>query len=430
MKVAAFLPVKGTSSRVQNKNVALLDGKPLFLHTLEKLLECAFIDDVYLDTESDSIIKMADHLGCRVLKRDPELANNKTDGNRLFMNEVNQVDADIYLQILCTSPFIDKETIKKGIDAVASGEFDSAVLVNKQKQYTWRNGAPTYDLNNIPNSVDLEDTIIETMGLYVMRKESALATKRRIGNSAFLIEATPLEAIDVNWPEDFKLANLIAAGLREKDRMLLENIKGQLNSSMLSDILDDLGVSAVVNGLKPNFEGAKVFGRAKTLKIRALEEGEDFRGIYDALQSYHTIVPNDVIVVENEINDFAYFGELNANLAIRAGASGAIVGGMTRDSTDVVNLGFPVFAEGNKCRDVRGRATLESINKPVVIHGIRIYPGDLVFADCEGVVVIPRRLEDKVLELAFSVVRKEKSVLLDIASGVAVDQLVRRNGEF
>lgn len=430
MKVAAFLPVKGTSSRVENKNIALLDGKPLFLHTLEKLLECSFIDDVYLDTESDAIISMADHLGCRVLKRDPALANNKTDGNRLFMNEVKQVDADIYLQILCTSPFIDKKTIQKSIEAVDSGNFDSAVLVNRQKQYTWRNGVPVYDLNNIPNSVDLEDTIIETMGLYVMRREAAFSTNRRIGERPCLIEATPLEAIDVNWPDDFKLANLIAAGVREKDRILLENIKGQLNSSMLSDILDDLGVSAVVNGLKPNFDGAKIFGRAKTLKIRALNEGEDFRGIYDALQSYHTIVPNDVIVVENEINDFAYFGELNANLAIRAGASGAIVGGMTRDSADVVKLGLPVFAEGNKCRDVRGRATLDSINKPVAIHGVEINPGDLVFADCEGVVVIPRKLEDKVLELAFSVARKEKSVLLDIAGGIGVDQLVNRNGEF
>lgn len=103
---------------------------------------------------------------------------------------------------------------------------------------------------------------------------------------------------------------------------------------------------------------------------------------------------------------------------------------MTRDSADVVQLGFPVFAEGTKCRDVRGRATLDCINKPVTLHGVTVYPGDLVFADSEGIVVIPRNLEKKVLEAAFVVVKKEKSLLLDIANGVDVDQLVSRNGEF
>ena len=53
MKIVAFLPVTGTSSRIENKNIKLLDGKPLFLHTLEKLSSCSFIDEVYLDSESE-----------------------------------------------------------------------------------------------------------------------------------------------------------------------------------------------------------------------------------------------------------------------------------------------------------------------------------------------------------------------------------------
>ena len=115
MKVVAFLPAKGSSERVESKNVRLLDGKPLFLHTLEKLLGCDFIDEVYLDTESDEIIDYAGETKCKVLKRDPELANNKTDGNKLFYNEVRQVKADIYIQILGTSPFIREETIRQGV---------------------------------------------------------------------------------------------------------------------------------------------------------------------------------------------------------------------------------------------------------------------------------------------------------------------------
>lgn len=431
MKVVAFLPVKGTSSRISNKNMSLLDGKPLFLHTLEKLVDCDFLDAVYLDTESDDVISLASYIeGVSVLRRDPELANNKTDGNKLFMNEVNHVEADVYIQILCTSPFITKETIQEGVNQVLSGAYDSAVLIKKDKQYTWSDSKPNYDMENIPNSVDLPDTLIETMGLYVVSAAAAKKLQRRIGEKPFMLEATPVEAIDVNWPEDFKLANLIAAGLREKDRVLLENLKNQLTSSMLSDLLDDFGCDTVINGLTPNLDDAKIFGRAKTLKLRKLKEGEDFRGIYKALSSYNTIIPNDIIVVENEIEDFAYFGELNANLSIRSGATGAIIGGVTRDSADVKRLGFPVFSKGFKCRDVRGRATMESMNQPIQIEGVKIRPGDLIFADKEGMVVIPKSIEKKLIEKAIEVCVKEKRVLLDIANGIGVDALVERNGEF
>ena len=61
MKVVAFLPAKGTSERIESKNMKLLNGKPLFLHTLEKLVECDFIDEVYLDSESDEILNYANY---------------------------------------------------------------------------------------------------------------------------------------------------------------------------------------------------------------------------------------------------------------------------------------------------------------------------------------------------------------------------------
>jgi regulator of RNase E activity RraA/CMP-N-acetylneuraminic acid synthetase len=430
MKVIAFLPAKGSSSRIPNKNLQLLDGKPLFLHTLEKLALCDFIDEVYLDTECRIVSEMASELNCPILKRSPDLATNKTDGNRLFMNEVESVEADIYIQILCTSPFIDPETIRKGIEKVASGEFDSAVLVRRDKQYQWDNNGPAYDINNIPNSVDLPDTVIETMGLYIVSAEAANKTQRRIGDKPYQLEASPIEAIDVNWPEDFELANLIAAGLREKDRKLLSNIKTHITSSILSDILDDLGVNGVLKGFKGNIDGVAAIGRAKTLKIRKLEPDEDYKGIYKALKSYESIVPNDIIVVENEVSDCAYFGELNANLAIRSGASAAIIGGATRDTREVFDLGFPVFSKGQTCQDVRRRATMESINKTIELDGVKISPNDLVYADQDGVVIVPRKYEKEVIKRVFEIASNEKSILVDIAKGVDVESLTEQHGFF
>lgn len=431
MKVVAFLPAKGTSSRIENKNIKLLDGKPLFLHTLEKLNLCDFIDEVYLDSESEEIFSLAENENCYFLKRDPLLATNKTDGNSLFYNEARQVEADIYIQILGTSPFIKKETIKKGIEILKTqNEYDSVVLVKKEKLYTWNEQTANYNLEHIPNSVDLPDTIIETMGLYITRKNVALKMKKRIGKNPYLLEASTIEAVDVNYPDEFELANFIAAGMREKERQLFKNLAYKLTSSMLSDIMDDLGCDTTITTLSLNLRNKKLLGRAKTLKIRELNENEDFRGIYDALDSYKTIVPNDIIIVENECSDFAYFGEMNANLAIRSGAIGAIIGGKTRDTKEVADLDFPVFSTGAKCKDVRKRATLESINKKINLYGVEVYPNDLIFADNDGIVVIPKKYEEEVIQKAFETINKEKNILSDIMNGKSISDILKNNGEF
>lgn len=431
MKIVAFLPVKGTSSRIENKNIKLLDGKPLFLHTLEKLSSCSFIDEVYLDSESEKIFSLAENVNCNFLKRDPLLATNDTDGHSLFYNEAKKVEADIYIQILGTSPFIRKETIQKGIEVLKTqNKYDSVILVKKEKLYTWNEQTANYNLEHIPNSVDLPDTIIETMGLYITRKSVALNMKKRIGKKPYLLEASSIEAIDVNYPDEFELANFIAAGMREKERQLFKNLAYKLTSSMLSDIMDELGFDATITSLSLNLKNKKLLGRAKTLKIRELNENEDFRGIYDALESYKTIVPNDIIIVENECNDFAYFGEMNANLAIRSGAIGAIIGGKTRDTKEVADLDFPVFSKGAKCKDVRKRATLESINKKINLYGVEIYPNDLVFADNDGIVIIPKKYEEKVIQKAFETINKEKNILLDIMNDKSIDDILADNGDF
>lgn len=432
MKIIAFLPAKGSSDRVPSKNLKLLDGKPLFLHTLEKLVECDFIDEVYLDTESDEVIEHASEVDCKILKRDPELATNKTDGNTLFYNEVLSAEADIYIQILGTSPFINIETIRKGINAIKDTEnYDSAVLVKNEKQYTWTNDGPTYSIESIPNSVDLQNTVIETMGLYIVKSEAAKRTMRRIGDKPYLLEASPLDALDVNWPEDFELANLVAAGLREKERKLFDNLKNLMTSCLLSDLLDDFGFkNQVISGYIPNFKEHSILGRAKTLKLRKLKEGEDFKGIYNALYSYETIIPGDFIVVENEIPEYAYFGELNANLAIRSGAVGALIAGKTRDELEVKSTGFTVFSAGSNCQDVRGRATTESVNKRITIKSVSVSPGDLIYGDSEGVIVIPKSVEKQVIKEVVKRGHSEGMILSDISNGIAVGELTRLYGFF
>lgn len=431
MKVVAFVPAKGSSERVANKNARLLDGRPLVVHTLEKLLKCRTLDEVYLDTESDEIAALAKHLPVKIMKRSRFLASNGTDGHALFMNEVQHVEADLYVQALCTAPFVRPETVDRAVDLLRrDGQHDSVALVRKEKQYLWNDGAPAYGYGRIPNSVDLPPAVIEAMSLYVVRRQTALDTNRRFGHRVCLLDAAPVETIDVNTPEEFELAEFIASGQRERERIVLRTLRTELSSPVLSDILDSLGVEGAVGGLRPLTPDTRILGRARTLKLRALREGEDFRGIYHALASYERIVANDVIVVENGVPEFAYFGDLNARLAIRSGAVGAIIDGVTRDSHNLRNLGFPVFARGTFCVDVRNRATVEDMECPVTIGGRPVQPGDLIFADADGVVVIPKKLERQVLDLAMDTVSKETRISRDIALNVPASRILASSGAF
>lgn len=432
MKVVAFLPAKGSSERIESKNLKLLDGKPLFLHTLEKLVSCDFIDEVYLDSESDTVLEYAPYLNYIPLKRKAELANNKTDGHQMFYNEVKQVEADIYIQILGTSPFISIDTIKKGVEILKnSDEYDSAVLVKREKQYTWSDIGPNYDINHIPNSKDLDDTIIETMGLYIVKSEVAHRIQKRIGERPFLIEAKAIEAVDVNYPDDFELAETIARGIKSKEVKYFDVLSNHLSSCMLSDILWDMEIrNTVVTGLKLNIPNKKILGRANTLKLRKLRDGEDFNGIYKGLETYKEMQIGDIIVVENECQDRAYFGDLNCNLAIRAGAIGTIVDGVTRDVNKVSELDYPIFADGYCCADVRGLATVEDHNKAIEIRGVRVCPGDLVFADINGVVVIPRGCEHSVLKKALETIQTERNVVDKILLKTDAYEIYKEEGAF
>lgn len=438
MKVYAFVPAKGTSERVENKNMRFLDGERLYIRALKKLLECKKIDKVFLDTESQEMYDLANYLPIEFMKRDPNLANNKTDGHKMFLNEVNSYpDADIYVQLLCTSPFIEPETIDNAIVKLQkSKNYDSAILMKRDKFYMWQDGQPLYDINHIPNSKDLPYTEIESMGLYICRKNTALKLQRRYGDKPLMIYAKPHEAIDVNTPKDLEFAETFAYGQRNKENQNLNLIKHFLSSPALSDLLDDMYLEkhekcgCVINGWQCNMENTKLLGRANTLKLRALKPGEDFHGIYDALQSYEGIAQNDIIVVENECSDYAYFGDLNARLAIRSGASGAIIDGATRDKRQTELLGFPVLARKYNAADVRRRATVEYINKPIKINNQTINPGDLIFVDENAVVVIYKKYEQEIINKVLQTFKNEKNIINDILDRKNVFQITKERGAF
>jgi len=219
LHVVAFVPAKGTSTRVTAKNIRQLGNKPLYLHVLDTLLACYTIQEVYLDSESQEIFNFAIGRKHKEMHRPKTLASNKTDGNKLLMYEARQVpDADIYVQALPTGPFLSRNTIDELVfNLIVRKEYDSSFAARREKMYLWNvDGTPqNYDPSNIPNSIDLPATVIETMNLYAVRREALLNGKSRIGKHPYIFQIPLVESIDINTEEDFSFAEIVMRGLQQ-----------------------------------------------------------------------------------------------------------------------------------------------------------------------------------------------------------------------
>lgn len=436
MKVAAFVPAKGCSSRIHNKNKTILDGEYLFKRKLKQLLNCKEIDEVWIDSESEEIHDLCKDLPVKHYYRPNQFSSNSTDGHQLFANEASVTDAQIIVQALCTAPFLDSCSIDKAIKKIKhSKDFTSLIAVKKEVQYEWASGKPCYGYDKIPNSSDLDPKVIETMSLYIVKKNKEPITKR-FTDKVLLHELSTLEAIDVNYPSDLDHARYICAGQRSKKVQRLKILSKILTSPLLSDICKENKIDHFLSSEIKSLNGGGFLGYAKTLKLKALPDKHKdpnenhWEGIFSALNTYDFVEHGDVIVVSNDVKNKAYFGDLNATFAYRNGAVGVVVDGQTRDVDRVTQIGLPVFARGRQPDDIRYEGTFESMNNPIYINGILIRNNDMIFADADGVICIPQEKWEYVLGISKTSLEKEVKIKLEAAFGASPKDVLNNVGTF
>src|ERR1700747_675392 len=193
------------------------------------------------------------------------------------------------------------------------------------------------------------------------------------------------------------------------DAAYLDRIAEHLYSSVLADILDDLGYrqQALDHEVRPLYDGAKVAGRAATMLAVEVSKLPD--NPYDNLMELlDGIVPGEVVVgaVQSRAHA-AIWGELLSTHTRARGGRGGVVRGLSRDSWGITEMKFPVFARGLCPADSKGRLEVIAIRGTIPVAGGAGSARDLVLADEDGVVVVPQNLEDEVLRLAFEKVEGE-----------------------
>jgi len=176
---------------------------------LDMLSDIDIIDERYVYCSDE---KISEFLPSTVtfLKRDVSLDLPTSNFTQIFESFMHQVDADIYVYAHATAPFIKKETVLECLEQVLTYGYDSAFCAAKIQDYLWFNSQPlNFDAENIPRSQDIPPIYRETSGVYVFKKEVFKKYKRRIGNNPFIKEVTLKEAVDINNPEDFILAEAL-----------------------------------------------------------------------------------------------------------------------------------------------------------------------------------------------------------------------------
>ncbi len=197
-------------------------------------------------------------------------------------------------------------------------------------------------------------------------------------------------------------------------------IRQHLYVPAVCDVLDSLGCphQAMHQRLRPlDPDHCTIVGRARTARWMDVDYvDEDPYGmeidLMDSLQRGDVIVHSTDYAGRN-----APWGELMSTVARHNGAVGCICDSQIRDCRKIMELGFPVFYQGIRPLDSKGRGRVMAHDVPITCGEVLVHPGELVFADFDGIVVVPSALEDKVLNLAAEKVGKESDSRRELLKG-------------
>ncbi len=209
-------------------------------------------------------------------------------------------------------------------------------------------------------------------------------------------------------------------------------IRKSLYVPAICDVLDGLGhrQQAMHQRLRPlDPANCTIAGRARTVRWMETDyvvEGDPYGLEIDLMDSLR---PGDVVVHSTDHGcTNAPWGELMSTAARQRGAVGCVCDSLIRDALKTIALGFPVFHAGIRPVDSQGRGRVMAYDVPVQCGGVLVRPGELVFADFDGVVVVPRALEDEVLRQAAEKVGKESASRRELLAGRSLREVYQRWG--
>lgn len=215
----------------------------------------------------------------------------------------------------------------------------------------------------------------------------------------------------------------------KNDEELFHLIKEVLYTPVVGDILDGLDCfhQFLPQPVQPMLTSMKVVGRAMPVVMIDVygHQKKPFGLLTEALDQ---LQPGEVYLASGGDMRCAYWGEILTATARTRGAVGAVVNGFHRDSPQVLEQNWPVFSRGRFAQDSSVRTKVVDYRCPIEIGGVWVEPGDLVFGDLDGVLIIPRKHEAEVIRKALEKARGEKLVRKEIEGGMSSTAAFQKYG--
>lgn len=220
MRVTVFMPIKLNNERTPGKNIRRFDDGTALLQlpllTALKAKNKGAIDRIVVFCSKEEIISYLP-AGVEFIKR-PDFLDTQTIRCGDIINEfIKMVDSDIYVMYHATSPFISEKHLIECIDAVRNGGYDSAFAAKKLQNFMWFDNKPlNFSLDCAPRTQDMKPYYCELSSPYVFTKDVFEKFHGRTGENPYICECSEIEAIDIDYPEDFVLANAVYMSLFHK----------------------------------------------------------------------------------------------------------------------------------------------------------------------------------------------------------------------
>ena len=224
----------------------------------------------------------------------------------------------------------------------------------------------------------------------------------------------------------------------ENDNELIELARKKLFPALVGDVLDKMGLTHqfLPQQIKPLSTDMIVIGRAMpvleadvfTEKIEGTANSimnKPFGIMFEALDN---LKYNEVYICSGSSYNYALWGGLMSIRAMKLRAAGAVVNGYSRDTKEIMELGFPTFSAGTFAQDQGCRGKVIDYNIPIEFGGIKVCPGDIVFGDRDGVLIVPKKAEEEAFVKAIEKARGEKVVKLALWKGISTVEVFNKYG--
>lgn len=226
--------------------------------------------------------------------------------------------------------------------------------------------------------------------------------------------------------------------LWQSDTELFDLVRRELFTAVVGDILDKMGLRKqfLPPQIRPLHPNMILVGRAMpVLGADVFAEGPEdsanrvmSRPFGLMLEALDDLKPGEVYICTGPSPAYALWGELMSMRAMRLGAAGAVLNGYSRDTRGILAINFPTFSYGPYAQDQAPRGKVIDFRSPIEINGVRVNPGDLIFGDLEGVLIVPRAVEVDVLSEAIEKARGEKRVAKALQGGMSAAEAFSQFG--